>query len=107
MEHQKILNLLIETNDSKFLTRNRNIINDQSNANYGTGNDIIYNTEVLKSILHDYNAAYILLRVDITVTAAPVTQVPIKNCAPFTQCIKKADGTTIDDTQDLDLVMPM
>ena len=107
MEYQKVLNLLIETNDSKFLTKKWNIINDQSNANYDTGNDIIYNTEVLKSILHDYNAAYILLRVDITVTAAPVTQVSIKNCAPFTQCIKKVDGTTIDDTEDLDLVIPM
>ena len=33
MEHQKILNLLNEANDSKFVTRKWNIVNDQSNAN--------------------------------------------------------------------------
>ena len=34
MEHQKILNLLNEANDSKFVTRKWNIVIDQSNANY-------------------------------------------------------------------------
>ena len=34
MEHRKILNLLNETGDSKFVTRKRNIVNDQSNANF-------------------------------------------------------------------------
>ena len=32
MEHQKILNLLNEENDSKFVTKNWNIVNDNSNA---------------------------------------------------------------------------
>ena len=41
MEHQKISNLLNEVSDSKFVTRNWNIVNDQSNANYGVGNEII------------------------------------------------------------------
>ena len=71
------------------------------------GNEVIYNTEVLKSNLCDYNDAYILVRGDITVTAAPTTQVAFKNCAPFTKCITKIDGTTIDDAEDLDLVMSM
>ena len=31
MEHQKILNLLNEANDSKFVTRKWNIANGQSN----------------------------------------------------------------------------
>ena len=33
MEHE-ILNLLNEVNDSKFVTRKWNIVNDNSNANY-------------------------------------------------------------------------
>ena len=107
MEHQKILNLLNEASDSKFVTRKWNIVNDQSNANYDVGNEIIYNTEVLKSNLCDYNDAYILVRMDIIVTVAPATQVAFKNCAPFTKCITKIDETTIDDAEDLDLVMPM
>ena len=41
MEHQKILNLLNEENDFKFVTRKWNIVNDQSNANYDAGNEII------------------------------------------------------------------
>ena len=32
MEHQKILNLLNEANDSKFLTRKWNIVNHNSNG---------------------------------------------------------------------------
>ena len=59
MEHQKIINLLNEANDSKFVTRKWNIVNDNSKANCDVGNEIIYNTEVLKSNLCDYNNAYI------------------------------------------------
>ena len=90
-------------NDPKFVTKKRNIVNDESNANY----DIIYNTEVLKSNPCDYNNAYIIVKGDITVTAAPETQVAFKNCAPFTKYITEFDGTTIDDAEDLDLVIPM
>ena len=73
MEHQKILNLLNEANDSKFATRKWNIVNDNSIRNYDTTNEITYNTEVLKSNLCDYNDAYILVRGDITVTSSPAT----------------------------------
>ena len=38
MEHQKILNVLNEANDSKFVTRKWNIVNDESNANYDARN---------------------------------------------------------------------
>ena len=81
--------------------------NDNSKANYGVGNEITYNTEVLKSNLCDYNDVYILLRGDITVAAAGATQVAFKNCVTFTKCITKIDGTTKDDAETLDLVMPM
>ena len=53
MKQQKILNWLNEANDSKFVTRKWNIVNDESNANYDVRNEIIYNTEVLKSNLCD------------------------------------------------------
>ena len=70
MQHQKLLNLLNEANDSKFVTRKWNLVNNNSKSNYGSGNEIIYNTEVLKSNLCDYNDAYILVTGDITVRAA-------------------------------------
>ena len=46
MEHQKMLNLLNEANNYKFVTRKWNIVNYLSNANYDIGNAIICNTEI-------------------------------------------------------------
>ena len=66
MKHQKI-NLLNEANSSKFIGRKQNTANDQSNANYGVGNEIIYNTEDLKSNRFDDNIACILVRGDVTI----------------------------------------
>ena len=91
MEHQKILNLLNEANDSKFVTRKWNIVNDNSNSNYAVANEIAYNTDILKSNICDYNDVCNLVTSDITVVAAPATQVAFKNCAPFTKCITKID----------------
>ena len=62
-------------NNSKFVIRKWSIVNDQSNANYDVGNEIIFNIEVLKSNLCDDNHVYILVRGDIIITPAPVTQV--------------------------------
>ena len=94
-----------EANDSKFVTRKWNILNDHSKTNYNATNEIVYNTEILKSNLLDYYDSCILVRGDITVTAAPQTQVVFKNCAPFTKCISKTDGTSINNAENLDLVM--
>ena len=61
-----------------------------------------FNTEILKSSLYDYNDAYILVKGDITVIAAPQTQVAFKNCVPFTKWVTKVDETTIEDAENLD-----
>ena len=50
---------------------------------------------------------YILAKGDITITAPLAAQVSFKNSAPFTKCITKIDETTIDDVEDLDLVIPI
>ena len=107
MKHQKIVNLLSKENDSKFVIRKWNIFNDNSKENHDVGYKIIYNTEALKSNLRDCNNAYILVRSDITVRPALAAQVAFKNCATFTKCITKIDQKTIDDAEDLDLLMPM
>ena len=108
MEHRKILNLLNEASDFKFMKKNIgtwNFVNDHWNANYDVENQIIYDTEVLNSNLCDFKDAYIL--VEEIATAATGTKVSFKNCEPFTKCIKKIDETTINDAEDLYLVMPM
>ena len=96
-----------EPSNSKFVIRKWYIVNDQSNGNYDAGNEINYNTGVLKSNLCDYNDTYILVNGDIFVTAVPATQVSFTNCAPFTKGITKIDGTTIYDVEDLDLAIPV
>ena len=105
MEHQKMSNLLTEANDCKFITRKWNTVNDNLQVNYNVSNEIIYNTEILKSSICDYNNAYILARGNITIMGHQVTQVAFKSCAPFTKYITKFDGATVDDVEDLDLVM--
>ena len=57
MEHQKILNLLNEANDSEFVTRKWNVVNDNSKSNYGARNEIMFNTKVLKYDISHYNDA--------------------------------------------------
>ena len=89
-----------EASHSKFVTKKWNFINDQPNTNYDVGNEIIYNTEVLKSNPCDYNDAYILVRGDITIVGENRAEVAF-------MCISKIDGTTIDEAENLDLVMPM
>ena len=49
-----------EASDFKFLARNWNIANDQSNASYDVGNEIIYNTESVEPNICDCDNAYIL-----------------------------------------------
>ena len=61
------MNWLNGANDTKFVTRNWNSVNDHSNANYNVGNEIIYITEKLKSNHRNHNDAYILVRNDISI----------------------------------------
>ena len=49
--------------------------------NYNVGNKIIYNIELLKSNLCDYNDTNILVSRDITVIAVRGIQVAFKNYA--------------------------
>ena len=34
-------------------------------------------------------------------------KVIFKNCAPFTNCISEINNTQVDDSQEIDIVMPM
>ena len=97
--------MLNEASNSKFVSRKSNIINHNSNTNYGVGSEIIYNRVVLKPNLSDYNNASILLTGNIAIIGHQLTQVAFKNCAQFTKYITMIDRTSIDHAEDLDLVM--
>ena len=119
MEYQKIANLIDDNTlnqPSKFRTRNRIEINDESRGAYNVNSQIKFKTTMLKSSLCDYSDAYILLKGTITVnnTAAAGAaanntnkKVIFKNCAPFTNCISEINNTQIDNAKDIDIVMLM
>ena len=103
---------------SKFRAKNWLEINDESKGSYGTGSDIKFKTTMLRSSLCDYAYAYVLVKRTLTITGAGDDDaakqsdernkgVIFKNCAPFTKCISRINGTEIDNAQDIDIVMPM
>ena len=64
----------------------------------------------------DYSDAYILFKENISVnnTAAAGAganntnkKIIFKNCAPFTDCIRKINNTQVDNAKDIDMVMPL
>ena len=62
---------------------------------------------MLKSYLCNFNEAYILVKGNITNAGNIKARVVFNNCAPLIKCTTKIDLITIDDGQDLDLVMSM
>ena len=80
------------------------------------GNDIKFNTTMLRSNLCDYADAYLIVKGTITGAGDDVAAkqaderdkgVTFKNCAPFTKCINRINNTEIDNAKDIDIVMPM
>ena len=118
MEYQKITNLIddVSNQPSKFKTKNWVEIKDESRGTYNVNSQIKFKATKLKSSLRDYSDAYILVKVAITVnnTAAADAdadninkKVIFKNCAPFTNCISEINNTPVDNSKDIDIVMPM
>ena len=113
METQKIVNLLNNSDNesSKFETRKWYIIYDQTNGQYGRGNEgdstIKFETKVTKPNLCDYSDAYILVTEDTkAVDAAANTNVEFKNCAPFTRCVTHINDEHVETTENLDIITP-
>ena len=52
-QRSKIIKILNEANDFKFVISKWEIVNDNSKANYEEGNEITYNTKFLRSNLCD------------------------------------------------------
>ena len=84
---------------------------------------VIRITKLIESSLCDYSDAYIFVSGDIVVTRtiaaadgnllqrkqplAAATQVAFKNCAPFKNCRTEIDGTFVDDSNFINIAMPM
>ena len=68
MEYLTIANLLDDASNqhSKFKTKNKVEINDESRGSYNVNSQIKFKTTMLKSSLYDYSDAYILAKGTIT-----------------------------------------
>ena len=117
MEYQKIINFLGKTIDfaklPKFSTRKWIEIFDQSSNTCNQNKDIKFKTPQLRSNLCDFNDAYIVVTGKIT-AANPGNDdniynrnLALKNNAPFFNYILKINSKLVEDTQDVDTVMPM
>ena len=109
MEYQKIINLIGDDVESKFQTKDYVVINDRQAGNY-TGTQIKIITNMLRSSLCDFSRAYFVVKgiVSFTnLTADRAGRFAFKNCAPFTACRLSINKTVVDETDFLDIVMPM
>ena len=110
METQKIVNLLnsSDNDNSKFATKKWYIIDSESNGNYSQNDEIKFLTRSIESSLCDYSDAYILVNGNITaIPNNAATQVVFKNCVPFEKCRTEINETFVDETDFINITMPM
>ena len=97
-----------DNENSKFATREWYVINDESKVNYSRENEIKFLTSSLESSLGDYSDAYILVTGSIRITRANNnTKAAFKNCAPFKNCRTEINETFVDDTEHINIAMPI
>ena len=99
---------------TKFTTRNWVEINDDAHGTYNEDSQIKFKPSMLKSSLCDNSDAYILIKGTISIAAQArdnpnngIKKVVFNHCAPFTDCISEINNTRIDNTKNIDVVMPM
>ena len=105
MEYHKIIDFLNNT-PNQYLNLRQKI------ETYNKDNQIRFKTSVLWSSLCDYNDAYILVKIIITVALA-TAEVPnnannkaiLKNYAPFINFITIINNTQVDNAHGIDVVM--
>ena len=110
METQKIINLLNDSSneESKFATKKWYVIDSQTTkGKYKQGDTIKFEAEAIKSSLHDYSDALILVTGNIVVDADNNTDVAFKKCAAFSTCATKINDIFVDEVNHIYIAMPM
>ena len=116
MEYQKITNLLDKTIDEipEFVTKKWVKMYGQSGSaddRYKPNKQIRFKTSMLRSDLFDYSDTHIVVKGTIPVTDpdndAYDKELTLKDNAPFVSSILKINNTLIDNSEDLDIVIPM
>ena len=112
MEHYEISKLLNNSTISKFMTKKWIKVNDLASGQYSGSKNIRFKTSMLRSDFCDYRDAYIAVKRRISFRGNNANnwenkKLTFKNNAPFQLSISKVNNTFIDNTEDLDIVMPV
>ena len=117
MEYQKITNLLGTMLDEvpRFITKKWVEVHDQSGSaedRYKPSKQIRFKTSMLRLDLCDFSDAYIVVKGEVTVTGGSNSSrknrpLAFKNNAPFICWISRINVVLIDNTEDLDIAMPL
>ena len=114
MELQKIINLLDNTpsQQSKFRSKNCVGIIKVAGRTYNSNSQIKFKSSILKSSLSNYSDVYIIVSGTITIqntvtgaNASNKTNIIIKSCAQFIDCISEINNTHVHNAKDIDVVM--
>ena len=90
---------------SKFRTKNRIKVNNDSRGTYNTNSLIKFKTSVLESLSCDYSDAYITVKGNISVAALVAgggnnnKEVMFKNCTLFTDCTSEINNAQVDNAK--------
>ena len=120
MEYQKITNLLGRTIDEipRFITKKWVEVHDQSGSTddrYKPNKQTEFKASMLRSDLYNYSDAYIVVKGDIILKKRTARNfigtrnrfLAFINNAPFTNRVSTINNVSIDNAEDLDIVMLM
>ena len=114
MEFNKINNFLGDSSDkvARFVTKKWIEIHPQSTKDFNPNKQIKFKTPMLRSDLCDYSEAYVWVKGDVTATDPTPNIIfndyfAFKHNAPFISCVSKINNKLVENTEDLDVVMPM
>ena len=120
MEYQKITNLLGRTIDEipRFITKKWVEVHDQSGSTddrYKPNKQTEFKASMLRSDLYNYSDAYIVVKGDIILKKRTARNIigtrnrflAFINNAPFTNRVSTINNVSIDNAEDLDIVMLM
>ena len=110
----KYLGFLNDSTLSKFVTKKWIKVYTLSGGQYFANKNIRFKILALRSDLCDYSDAYIVMKGNIDLLAAAGNEnyqlekdVVLENNARFRSYISKINSKSIDNTENLDIVMPM
>ena len=99
MEHQKLINLLDNTKNKPFKFRTRNLVEVNDELRESHGEDILVSRTITIDGEGDSDVSKLLYERN--------KGAKFKYCAPFTECVSNTNNTEIDNSRDIDVVMPI